>query len=190
VAVAGVGGKATFKDGTDGNPIGGSHGVVAVASRYGHAIAGNGGLAISVGGLSQADGWAIAHTKGGIAQAKSCGVAVAAGGCASAEKNGIGIGWFSNTRPSRVDAGEGGVAIGDTGCFVKVGADGVLIAMADPKLERTTKICRVGEHGGEGEIKENQWYEIVLDKGQFKFRAKSPPEWKQDKSPCAVPPKP
>ena len=183
VAVAGVGGTAMG--------AGGGHGVVAVTSRYGHARAGNGGLAISVGGLSEADSWAIAHTKGGIAKAKICGVAVAAGGYASAEKHGIGIGWFSNTHPSRVEAGPGGVAIGDTGCFVKVGDGGVLIALAHPKLLRTTKICRVGECGGLGEIKADQWYEIVLDpQGQFQFKTKSPPHSETPESPCPLPPKP
>ncbi|MBK8039360.1 MAG: hypothetical protein IPK22_19830 [Verrucomicrobiaceae bacterium] len=191
VAVAGVGGKATYKDGGDGGPTGGAHGVVAVASQYGHAIAGNGGVAISNGGLSEAEGWAIAHTKGGIAKAKSCGVAVAAGGYASAEKHGIGIGWFSNSHPSRVEAGPGGVAIGDTGCFVKVGKDGVLIALAHPNLLRTTKICRVGECGGLGEIKADQWYEIVLDnEGQFQFKTNSPPKSETPESPCPLPPMP
>lgn len=191
VAVAGVGGKATYKDGGDGGPIGGAHGVVAVASQFGEAIAGNGGVAISNGGLSKAESWAIAYAKGGKAEAAACGVAVTTAGHARAEQHGIALGWFYGSHAAKVEAGPGGVAIGDTGCFVKVGKDGVLIALADPKLLRTTKICRVGECGGLGEIKADQWYEIVLDpQGQFQFKTNSPPKSETPESPCPLPPKP
>jgi hypothetical protein len=63
VAVAGVGGTATFKDGTDGAPIGGSHGVVAVASHYGNATTGNGGWRYRMAG------WR-AHTAGPLRMPK------------------------------------------------------------------------------------------------------------------------
>ncbi len=181
VAVAGVGGTATYKDG--------AHGVVAVASHYGNASTGNGGVAISNGGLAHADAWAIAHAKGGKAVADACGVAVTAGGYASAGQNGIGIGWFSNHTVAIVEAGPGGVAIGDTGCLVRVGIGGVLIAMADPKLGRATKICREGKC--KGEIMAEKWYEIMLDtNGQFKFQlVEPPPEWKPTTAQCPKPPK-
>ena len=69
--------------------------------------------------------------------------------------------------------------------------DGVLIALAHPNLLRTTKICRVGECGGLGEIKADQWYEIVLDnEGQFQFKTYAPPKSETPESPCPLPPKP
>jgi hypothetical protein len=144
-------------------------------------------VAISNGGLARAYGWAIAHAKGGKAVADACGVAVTAGGYASAGQNGIGIGWFSNHTVAKVEAGPGGVAIGDTGCLVRVGKDGVLIALADPKLGRTTKICRESA----GEIMAEKWYEITLEtNGQFKFKlVELPPEWKPTTTQCPVPPK-
>lgn len=195
VAVAGVGGKATYKDGTDGNPIGGAHGVVAVASRFGHAISGDGGVAVSGGdGESTVGQWGYAYAKGGKAFAGACSVAGTAGGCASAREHGIAVGWFSNTHAARVEAGPGGVAIGDTGCFVKAGKDGVLIAMTVPRTAPAktppTKICRVDEGG----IMKDQWYRIkekILECGSvvFWFDIESPPVWKTNPSPCPVPPK-
>lgn len=186
VAVAGVGGKATYKN----DPDAGAHGIVAVASQFGHAISGDGGVAVSSGdGESTVGKAGYAYAKGGKAFAGSCSVAGTAGGWASAKDHGIAVGWLMGPHPARVEAGVEGVAIGDTGCFVKAGDGGVLIAMADPKLGRATKICRVGEN--EGEMKKDQWYEIQLDtQGQFLFASKSPPVWKTNKSPCPVPPKP
>lgn len=181
VAVAGLGGIATFKDG--------GHGVVAVASNYGHAISGDGGVAVSSGeGVSHVEKWGYAYSKGGLARAGSCSVAGTAGGYAMAVEHGIGIGWFHNTRGAKVEAGDGGVAIGDLGCFVKVGEGGVLIAMADPALDRPTKFSLVGQDG----IVAGQWYRIEVDHlNVFKFaKAPSPPEWKESVTPCIVPPKP
>lgn len=184
VAVAGVGGTATGK--------GNLHGVVAVASSFGNAITGNGGVAISSGGVATAEAWAIAYAKNGKAVAAGGGVAVTVGGYAIGGENAVGIGWTGSASPAKVLAGPGGVAIGDAGTLVKAGAGGVLIAMAAPRKapDKTpaTKISRVGEDG----IDHKQWYKIELDgNDDFQFTAtEDPVAWIAPTSPCPKPPKP
>ena len=84
-----------------------------------------------------------------------------------------------------MEAGNGGVSIGDAGCFLKAGKGGVLIAMANPNLKRATKISRVGDDG----IEADQWYKIEVDtSNSFLFtKVPSPPEWITPRPPCIVP---
>jgi hypothetical protein len=183
VAVAGVGGTATHRNL--------AHGVVAVASTYGHAISGDGGVAVSSGGgESKVEKWGYAYAKNGKAYGKACSVAATAGGYAEAADKGIGIGWFSNTHAAKVEAGKGGVVIGQIGSYLKVGAGGAMIAIdhlqndRNEEIGRKTKICRAGE----GEISPDVWYLVEKD-GQelLKFtEAPLPLEWIQPRSPCPV----
>lgn len=182
VAVAGVGGTATGKHGK-GHSL---HGIVAVASTLGHAISGDGGVAVSANGESRVEKFGYAYAKMGRAVGEDCSVAATTGGMATAGTHGIGIGWYVGVeKPARVEAGNGGVAIGNAGCFVKAGVGGVLIAMDNSDLGRETKICRVGEDG----ILASKWYEIqVGTDGEFQFSDPvSIPVWKEPESPCPKP---
>lgn len=178
VAVAGAGGTATGKSHL--------HGIVAVASTSGNAISGDGGVAVSANGKSRVEKFGYAYAKMGGAVGDDCSVAATTGGMATAGTHGIGIGWYVGVdKPARVEAGVGGVAIGNTGCFVKAGVGGVLIAMDNSDLGRQTKICRVGEDG----ICASEWYEIQVNTdGKFQFSGPtSMPVWKQPESPCPKP---
>ncbi|HQZ28416.1 MAG: hypothetical protein KA250_17580 [Verrucomicrobiales bacterium] len=146
------------------------HGIVAIASTNGTAFSGDGGVAVSSskGSHSLVGQCGYAYSKGGKATAGACSVAGTAGGHSIAAKNGISVGWFSNTSAARVEAGAGGVVIGNTGCFLKTGVGGVLIAMAlprkEPAITPSTKMCRVGEDG----IVADTWYQII-ENGNTEF---------------------
>ena len=181
VAVAGEGGTATCKAGC--------HGIVAVASKYGHAISGDGGVAVSSGqGTSSVESWGYAYSNRGRAKAGPCSVAGTTAGFAEGLDHGIGVGWSVATRGAQVVVGKGGVAIGDVGTYLKAGEGGVLIAMAVPALGRDTKISRV-EKGG---IVADRWYLIEVDnQNVFMFTERPAPlAWQEVVSPCLIPPKP
>lgn len=157
------------------------HGIVAITSDGGCAESGGGGVSVSSGGgLSVVGDAGYAYGANGKAIAGRCGVAGSTGGHAIAAKNGIGVGWFGYTKGAKVEAGEGGLAIGGTHCFLKVGPGGALVAMALPRdapaKTPATKICRVGECG----IKADTWYlvaENLKENGDvdFEFREQKPP---------------